>query len=63
MKEEKIKEIMNDPNTWAWDGCTYPEDDPHGKEFHEEQDKHFAEMMKELGIKPLNNKEKYEKYM
>ncbi len=25
MNEEEIKRIMNDPNTWEWDGCTYSE--------------------------------------
>ena len=26
MDEKEIKEILDDPNTWEWDGCTYPED-------------------------------------
>ena len=25
MEEEKIYEILNDPNTWDWDGCSYSE--------------------------------------
>lgn len=25
MEEEKIDEILNDPNTWDWDGCSYSE--------------------------------------
>lgn len=27
MDEKRIEEIMKDPNTWEWDGCTYPETD------------------------------------
>ena len=23
MEKERIEEILKDPNTWAWDGCTY----------------------------------------
>ncbi len=23
MDDKRIKEIMKDPNTWEWDGCTY----------------------------------------
>lgn len=25
MDEKNIKKLVNDPNAWAWDGCTYPE--------------------------------------
>lgn len=25
MDDKRIKEIVNDPNTWEWDGCTYNE--------------------------------------
>ena len=25
MDDKKIKEILKDPNTWEWDGCTLPE--------------------------------------
>ncbi len=25
MDEERIDEILKDPNTWDWDGCTYPD--------------------------------------
>lgn len=25
MNEKKIEEILQDPNTWEWDGCTYSE--------------------------------------
>lgn len=35
MEEKRIKEIVSDPNTWAWDGCTYPETDPYSKEFND----------------------------
>lgn len=28
MEEEKIQEILKDPNTWCWDGVTLPEDGP-----------------------------------
>lgn len=27
MDEERIDEILKDPNTWDWDGCTYPDFD------------------------------------
>lgn len=23
MDDEDVERIMKDPNTWAWDGCTY----------------------------------------
>ncbi len=23
MDERNIKKLVNDPNAWAWDGCTY----------------------------------------
>ena len=23
MDEKRIEEILKDPNTWDWDGCTY----------------------------------------
>lgn len=25
MDEKRIEEIVEDPNTWEWDGCTYSE--------------------------------------
>ncbi len=28
MEDERIQEILSDPNTWAWDGVTLPEDGP-----------------------------------
>ncbi len=36
MEDERIQEILSDPNTWAWDGCTYPDDeqDPYSEDFH-----------------------------
>jgi hypothetical protein len=33
MEEEKIQEILKDPNTWCWDGCTYPDTDHYGEDF------------------------------
>lgn len=44
MTDERIQEILKDPNTWLWDGCTYPETDPYPEEFHKEMD----ERMKRL---------------
>ena len=26
MDDKRIDKILKDPNTWEWDGCTYPED-------------------------------------
>lgn len=47
MDEKRIKEILNDPNTWEWDGCTYPEDNPYSKDFEENLKKYF-DQFKEL---------------
>jgi hypothetical protein len=27
MNEKRIEEILQDPNTWEWDGCTYSDAD------------------------------------
>ena len=27
MDEKRIEEIVKDPNTWKWDGCTYNDAD------------------------------------
>jgi len=47
MDEKKIKEIMKDPNTWEWDGCTLPEDaeSHYPKEFNDKWAK-FVEQHK-----------------
>lgn len=41
MDEKKIKEIMEDPNTWEWDGCTLPE-------WTKEQEREYDEAMAKL---------------
>lgn len=46
MEEEKIQEILKDPNTWCWDGVTLPEEDHYSEEFHKEMDEYF-QMLKE----------------
>ena len=45
MDEKRIEEIVKDPNTWEWDGCTYPEDDrdPYGEKWRKEMDDYFAQ--------------------
>ena len=47
MDEKRIKEIMKDPNTWEWDGCTLPEDaeSHYPKEFNDKWAK-FVEQHK-----------------
>lgn len=48
MEEEKIQEILKDPNTWCWDGVTLPEEDHYSEEFHkwsEERRKRLEELL------------------
>lgn len=42
MKKERIDEIVKDPNTWEGDGCTYPEDDYHSKDFSDWIDSEYG---------------------
>ena len=45
MEEERIDEIMKDPNTWEWDGCTLPEDSEnyYSEDFKEDLDDYFSQ--------------------
>ena len=55
MDEKRIKEIMKDPNTWEWDGCTLPEDaeSHYPKEFNDKWAK-FVEQHKRLNDLPFS---------
>lgn len=46
MTDERIKEILEDPNTWDWDGCTYPETDPYSEDFYKERNARVQRLKK-----------------
>jgi hypothetical protein len=55
MKEEKIQEVLKDPNTWCWDGVTLPEEDHYSAEFNNKMDeyvKKLKEMQKNANSNP-----------
>lgn len=45
MEKERIDEIMKDPNTWEWDGCTLPEDSEnhYSEDFKKDLDDYFSQ--------------------
>lgn len=46
MSDAEIERILKDPNTWAWDGCTYPENDVDMSHL----DATFDEIFKKAGL-------------
>jgi len=49
MDEKRIEEILKDPNTWDWDGCTYSDLD-----VKEDWEDDFFEKLKEQ-VESLKN--------
>lgn len=50
MDEERIKEILKDPNTWDWDGCTYSDlevKESWEDEFYAKLDEEVAKLRKQ----------------
>lgn len=44
MSDAEIERILKDPNTWAWDGCTYPEGDHYSDAFKKRREARLEQM-------------------